>query len=118
MNYIAALLVFSLAVPATAVELLRYGGAANDGGTLEYVFESDETDVAKTVSKERVARRLYDHLLRRARRRTGDPRVSDDAGPVLARLLSDMVKGPLCQMFFVVVLPDGKGVEPSVSKRL
>ena len=30
---------------------------------------------------------------------------------------SDTVKGPLRQMFFVVVLPDGKVVEPSVSKR-
>jgi hypothetical protein len=27
---------------------------------------------------------------------------------------SDTVKGPLRQMFFVVVLPDGKVVEPSV----
>jgi hypothetical protein len=31
---------------------------------------------------------------------------------------SDTVKGPLRQMFFVVVLPDGKVVETSVSKRL
>jgi hypothetical protein len=31
---------------------------------------------------------------------------------------SDTIKGPLRQMFFVVVLPDGKVVEPSVSKRL
>jgi hypothetical protein len=32
--------------------------------------------------------------------------------------LSDTVKGPLRQIFFIVVLPDGKVVEPSVSKRL
>jgi lipid-A-disaccharide synthase-like uncharacterized protein len=31
---------------------------------------------------------------------------------------SDTVKGPLCQMFFVVLLPDGTVVVPSVSKRL
>src|ERR1700675_125323 len=31
---------------------------------------------------------------------------------------SDTVKGPMRQMFFVVVLPNGKVVEPSVSKRL
>jgi hypothetical protein len=51
MNNIAALLVFvSLAVPATAVELFRYGGAARDGGTLEYVFETDEGDLPQTVT--------------------------------------------------------------------
>jgi hypothetical protein len=31
---------------------------------------------------------------------------------------SDTIKGPLRQMFFVVVLPDGRVVEPSVSKRM
>ena len=36
------------------VELFRYRGAANDGGTLEYIFESDE-HVPKTVSKEKAA---------------------------------------------------------------
>jgi hypothetical protein len=56
MNNVAALLVFvSLAVPATAVELFRYGGAARDGGTLEYVFETDEGDLPQTVTKEKVA---------------------------------------------------------------
>jgi hypothetical protein len=51
MNNIAALLVFvSLAVPATAVELFRYGGAARDGGTLEDVFETDEGDLPQTVT--------------------------------------------------------------------
>jgi hypothetical protein len=31
---------------------------------------------------------------------------------------SDTIKGPLRQLFFVVVLPDGKVVEPTVAKRL
>src|ERR1700692_1262445 len=31
---------------------------------------------------------------------------------------SDTVKGPLRQMFFVVLLPDGTVVEPKVAKRL
>jgi hypothetical protein len=31
---------------------------------------------------------------------------------------SDTIKGPLRQLFFVVVLPDGRVVEPSVAKRL
>ena len=31
---------------------------------------------------------------------------------------SDTIKGPLRQMFFVVLLPDGRVVEPRVEKRL
>ena len=31
---------------------------------------------------------------------------------------SDTVKGPMHQMFFVVVLPNGKIVEPRVARRL
>src|SRR6266481_8990791 len=34
-----------LATPAMSVELFRYRGAAPDGGTLEYVFESEEQNV-------------------------------------------------------------------------
>jgi hypothetical protein len=34
------LLTLLLAVPAISVELFRYRGAAEDGGTAEYVFEA------------------------------------------------------------------------------
>jgi hypothetical protein len=34
-----------------SVELFRYRGAARDGGTLEYVFETDELNVPKTVTQ-------------------------------------------------------------------
>jgi hypothetical protein len=76
-----------LASPALSVELYRYRGAAMDGGTLEFVFETDQQDVPKTATKEKVS-------------------------------FSDTVKGAIHQMFFVVVLPDGTVVEPSVEKRL
>jgi hypothetical protein len=42
-------------VPALSVEIFRYRGAAKDGGTLEYIFETDEQDVPKTATKEKVA---------------------------------------------------------------
>jgi hypothetical protein len=45
----------SLAIPAISLELFRYRGAAKDGGTLEYVFDSDEQDVPKTVTEKKVA---------------------------------------------------------------
>ena len=44
-----------LATPAMSVELFRYRGAAMDGGTLEYIFETDEQDFPKTISKEKAA---------------------------------------------------------------
>jgi hypothetical protein len=56
MPYFATILfTLLLAVPAMSVELFRYRGAAMDGGTLEYIFETDEQDVPKTVSKEKAA---------------------------------------------------------------
>ena len=49
MPYFATILItFLLAVPAMSLELFRYRGAAMDGGTLEYIFETDEQDVART----------------------------------------------------------------------
>ena len=54
-RFTAILITLLLATPAMSVELFRYRGAAMDGGTLEYIFETDEQDVPKTVSKERAA---------------------------------------------------------------
>ena len=56
MRYLAAILItILLSLPAMSVEVFRYRGAAMDGGTLEYIFETDEQDVPKTVSKEKAA---------------------------------------------------------------
>ena len=56
MRYFTAILItLFLSVPAMSVELFRCRGAAKDGGTLEYIFETDEQDVPKTVSKEKAA---------------------------------------------------------------
>ena len=41
MRYFTAILItLFLSVPAMSVELFRYRGAAKDGGTLEYIFET------------------------------------------------------------------------------
>jgi hypothetical protein len=45
----------SLAIPAFAVELFRYRGAARDGGTLEYVFEAGAQNSPNAVTKEKAA---------------------------------------------------------------
>jgi hypothetical protein len=51
-----------LTTPAFAVELFRYRGAARDGGTLEYVFETDEEHLPQTVAKEKVAEIAADFM--------------------------------------------------------
>jgi hypothetical protein len=45
-----------------SAELFRYRGAARDGGTLEYVFECDEKNDSKTVTKEKVAEIAADFM--------------------------------------------------------
>ena len=51
-----------LAVPAMSVELFRYRGAANDGGTLEYVFEAGGQNSPNAVTKEKAAEIAADFM--------------------------------------------------------
>src|SRR6266481_6232525 len=118
MPYLAAILItLLLATPATSVELSRYRGAAMDGGTLEYIFETDEQDVPKTVSKERAA----DFVTTFYNAQIGALETQEfrtQPVPFWLVSFSDTTKGPMRQMFFVVLLPDGTVVEPRVEKRL
>jgi hypothetical protein len=119
--YFTILITLLLSVPAMSVELFRYRGAAKDGGTLEYVFESDEQNVPQSVTKEKVAEIAADFMTTFYHVQIGAPETQEfRTSPVPFWLVcfSDTVKGPLRQMFFVVLLPDGTIVEPSVEKRL
>ena len=51
-------------------------------------------------------------------RRIGDSRISHDTVPFWLVSFSDTIKGPMRQMFFVVLLSDGTVVVPRVEKRL
>jgi hypothetical protein len=104
MNYIAALLVFlSLVVSATAVELFRYGGAARDGGTPEYVFETDEQNVPQTVTKDKVAEIAAEFMTTFYHIQIGaleSQEFRTSPVPFWLVCFSDTIKGPLRQMFF------------------
>jgi len=108
---LACLFITLLAAPAISVELFRYRGAAPDGGTLEYVFESDEQNVPETATKEKVAEiaanlaALFYHLQIGA---IEAEELKPVPMPYWLVTFSDSVKGPIRQMFFVVVLPDGR----------
>jgi hypothetical protein len=108
-------------VPAHPVELFRYRGVARDGGTFEYVFEADPKEVPRTVTKERVAEIATDSMTTLYGVQMGGLEMQElRTSPIPFWLISfsGTIKGPLRQLFFVVVIPDGKVVEPRVAKWL
>jgi hypothetical protein len=110
-----------LAAPAFAVELFRCRGAAKDGGTLEYVFEAGEQNSPNAVTKEKAAEIAADFMTTFYHVQVGALETQEfRTQPVPFWLLcfSDAVKGPIKNMFFVVLLPDGTVVVPRVQKRL
>ena len=56
------LIILLLTIPAMSVELFRYRGAAEDGGTLEYVFEAGEQNSPNAVTKEKAAEIAADFM--------------------------------------------------------
>jgi hypothetical protein len=122
MRYLATLLItLLLSVPAMSVELFRYRGAAKDGGTLEYVFEAGEQNSPNAVTKEKAAEIAADFITTFYVAQVGALETQElRTRPVPFWLVcfSGTVKGPMRQMFLVVLLPDGTVVEPRVAKSL
>jgi hypothetical protein len=109
------------ATPAFAVELFRYRGAAKEGATLEYVFEAGGQNSPNAITKEKVAEIAADFMTAFYHVQVGALETQEfrtQPVPFWLVCFSDAVKGPLRQMFFVVLLPDGTVVVPSVEKRL
>jgi hypothetical protein len=122
-RYFATLLILvALSVPAMAIELFRYQGAARDGGTLEYVFETDPKDLPQTVAKEKVAEIAANFMTTFYHIQIGALETQEfRTTPISFWLVSfsdESIKGPARQTYFVVVLPNGAIVEPRVARRL
>jgi hypothetical protein len=99
-----------LAIPTFAVELFRYRGAAKDGGTLEYIFKAGEQNSPKAVTKEKAAEIAADFMTTIYHVQVGALETQEfrtQPVPFWLVCFSDTIKGPLRQMFFVVLLPDG-----------
>jgi hypothetical protein len=110
-----------LLLPALSVELFRYRGAAKDGGTLEYVFEAGEQNSPDAVTKEKAGEIAADFMSTFCHVQVGALETQEfRTMPVPFWLIcfSDTIKGALRQFYFVVLLPDGTVVEPTVAKRL
>src|SRR5258705_11878099 len=122
MRYLATgLVTILLLLPALSVELFRYRGAATDGGTLEYVFEAGEQNSPSAVTKEKAAEIAADFMTTFYHVQVGALETQEfrtTPVPFWLVCFSDTTKGPLRQMFFVVLLPDGTVVQPRVEKRL
>ena len=104
-----------------SVELFRRRGAAKDGGTLEDVFEAGEQNSPNAVTKEKAAEIAADFMTTFYHVQIGALETQEfrtQPVPYWLVCFSDTVKGPLRQMFFVILLPDGTIVEPRVEKRL
>ena len=122
MRYLATILIaLLLSVPAMSAELFRYRGAAKDGGTLEYVFEAGERNSPNAITKEKTAEIAADFMTTFYHVQVGALETQEfrtTPVPFWLVFFSDTVKGPIKNMFFVVLLPDGTVVEPRVEKRL
>src|SRR3984893_12291913 len=115
MTFLATILItFFLSIPAMSVELFRYRGAAKDGGTLEYVFEAGEQNSPNAITKEKAAEIAADFMTRFYHVQVGALETQElrtTPVPFWLVCFSDTVKGPIKNMFFVVLLPDGTVVE-------
>jgi hypothetical protein len=121
MLYLATILItLILTVPALSTELFRYRGAAKDGGKLEHVFDAGEQNSPNAVTEEKAAEIAADFMATFYHVQVGALETQDfRTMPVPFWLIcfSDTIKGPMRQMYFVVLLPDGTVVVPRVEKR-
>jgi hypothetical protein len=122
LRYLTTVLItLALMLPAMSVELFRYRGAAKEVGTLEYVFETGKQNSPNAVTKEKVAEIAADFMTTFYHVQVGGLETQEfrtTPVPFWLVCFSDTIKGPLRQMFFVVLLPDGTVVVPRVEKRL
>ena len=122
MPYLAAIMITSFwRFPQCRSNCFDTEGAAKDGGTLEYIFEAGEQNSPNAVTKEKAAEIAADFMTTYYHVQVGALETQEfrtKPVPFWLVCFSDAIKGPLRQMFFVVLLPDGTVVEPRVARRL
>lgn len=117
---VVVLIICLLSVPAMSVELFRYRGPAKDGGTLEYVFEADKQNSPNAVTKEKAAEIAADFMMSFYHVQVGALETQEfRTTPIPYWLIcfSDTTKGPLREIYYVVLLADGTVVQPRVAER-
>jgi hypothetical protein len=107
----------TLALVAHKVELIRKSESLA-GGMASW---TDEQDVPKAITREKAAEIAADFMTTFHRIQISafeSQEFRTQAFPYWLVCFSDSIKGPLRQMLFVALLPDGTVVEPRVAKRL
>ena len=120
-SFVVILFSLFLAHTALSVELFRYLAPAEDGGMLEYIFEAGEQNFPNAVRKEKAAEIAADFMTNFYHVQVGALEKQEFRTTPLPFWLicfSDTIKGPLRQLYFVVIQPDGTVVEPRVARRL
>jgi hypothetical protein len=101
--------------------LFLYRDAAKEGGTLEYVFEAGGQNSPNAITKKKAAEIAADFMSAFYHVQAGALETQEfrtQPLPFWLICFSDTIKGPLRQLFFVVLLPDGTVIVPSVAKRM
>jgi hypothetical protein len=87
---------------------------------LSSLFEIDEQEITQTVTREKAAEIAADFMTTFYHVQIGALETQEfRTQPVQFWLIcfSDTIKGPMREMFFVVLLPDGTVVVPKVAER-
>ena len=90
---------------------------AKDGGAIEYVFEADEQNSPNAVTKEKAAEIAADFMTTFYHVQIGaleTQKFRTQPVPFWLVCFSDTAKGPIKNIFFVVLQPDGTVVEAKV----
>jgi hypothetical protein len=88
---------------------------------LEYVFDAGEQHSPNAITKEKAAEIAADFMTTFYHVQVGALETQEfrtTPAPFWLVSFSDTTKGPMHQMYFEVLLPDGTVVEPRVEKRL
>jgi hypothetical protein len=111
-----------LSVPAFSAELFRFHVPATEGGELEYIFEADETENSgEAVDKSRVAEIAAEFMTHFYHVQSGALETQElrrAPFPFWLICFSDGINRPLSRLYFVVVLANGKAIEPRLARRL
>jgi len=120
--FIVAVLYYLLApVYVSAKELFRYRLQTKDGRQFEYVFESSAEPSPRSVTREGTTRIAANWMATFYHLQLGNFEYAEFYEKPVPHWLvcfTDTTTGPVQRLFFAVVLPGGKIVQPRVSESL
>jgi hypothetical protein len=122
MRYLSLVLIsFVFVNSATAVELFRYRLTMPNGREFEYIFETDEKNVAQTIDRYKAEAVAMDWIVSFHRLQIGSiesATLRQKPIPYWLVAVADITEGPIGHLLFAVILPNGVAVVPRVVEQL